>query len=568
MGPNVYAPREGALLVVTLEESPHADELLTQLLVACESHIRVFMAALHWPTPTVVARRDGLQATVFASAPIDALMAATEVNEQAWMSAEATMRGETFTVDIARLRLLYDNARAAEPNAAAVHTESLSRRVTVTFDDETLSVGTGEGSHAWPLAQVPVVAAVPWQEIHDVPVALVTGSNGKTTTTRLVAAMWRAAGRVTGFCCSDGVWIDDAQLDSGDYSGPTGARIVLRDNRVQAAVLETARGGILRRGLAVYRATAAIITNIAADHFGEYGVHTLQDLADAKSVVACALTEDGCVVLNADDSILVALGGRLAVPCAWFSVTDAHDALDTHVASGGDAAIVHDGNAWLHIAHSWHDLGAITAMPLTLGGAAAYNVANILGASLLAAVMGVPVGAITLTLVTFGASPLDNPGRLQRMQFGGVTVLVDYAHNPDGLASLCRAAATVPATRRLLVLGQAGDRDDAQLRALVRAAWLVTPFDRVIVKEMPAMLRGRSLGDLPAVFVEELRALGVPDASVDVAPSELQAIRHALQWARDGDVLVCPVHIDKEVILELLEQLRETRWRAGEVLPA
>lgn len=568
MGPNVYAARAGALLVVAIENDPHAHELFTQLLVACEFQIRALMTALQWPTPMVVAQRDGLQASIFASAPIDALMTATEVNEQAWMSAEATVRGETGAVDLVRLQSLYDVEHAAQPNAAAVYVAALSRNVTVTFDDETLSVGSGEGSYAWPLALVPEVAGVPWHAVRDVPVALVTGSNGKTTTTRLVVAMWRAAGRVVGFCCSDGVWIDDLPLDSGDYSGPTGARMVLRDTRVQAAVLETARGGILRRGLAIHRATAAVITNIAADHFGEYGVHTLHDLADAKRVVATALNDDGRMVLNADDSILARLGARLSVPCAWFSVADTHEALDVHVAGGGDAAIVHDGNAWLHVAQSWHDLGAIAAMPLSFGGAAAYNVANILGASLLAAVMGVPINAITLTLGTFGTTPLDNPGRLQRMQFGGVTVIIDYAHNPDGLTSLCRAAATVPATRRLLVLGQAGDRDDAQLRALVRAAWSVTPFDRVIVKEMPAMLRGRSLGDLPAVFLDELRGLGVPDARVGVAPSELEAVRQALDWARDGDVLVCPVHIDKTFVFALLERMREARWRAGDVLPA
>ncbi len=567
MGPNVYAAREGALLVVAIDDSPHADELFTQLLVACEAQIRALMAALQWPTPTIVARRDGLRASVFASAPIDALMTATEVNEQAWMWAEAGVRSETFTVDIAGLQSLYDIEHAAQPAAAAVHTEALSRRVTVTFDDETLSVGSGDGSCTWPLALVPDVDLLPWNAIHDVPVALVTGSNGKTTTTRLVAAMWRAAGRVAGFCCSDGVWIDDLPLDSGDYSGPTGARTVLRNTRVQAAVLETARGGILRRGLAVHQATAAIITNIAADHFGEYGVHTLQDLAYAKSVVASALQDGGCLVLNADDSILVQLGTRLPVPCAWFSVADVHDALDAHVAGGGDAAIVHDGKAWLHVAQSWHDLGAIAAMPLTLGGAAPYNLANILGASLLAAVMGAPINAITLTLATFGASSLDNPGRLQLWKFGGITVLIDYAHNPDGLAALCRAAASLSSRRRLLVLGQAGDRDNEQLRALVRAAWSVTPFDRVIVKEMPALLRGRSLGDVPAVFVDALRALGVPDARIDVAPSELVAIRHALEWARDGDVLVCPVHIDKALILALLEQLRALGWRAGDTLP-
>ena len=567
MGPNVYCAHEGALLEVNVTATGGSAAALSRLLSAWADQLRARYAACAWPRPEVVVRQRDTTAFAFASAAVDALMTATSVSEQAWVAAETRAAGDVTDEQVRLLRALALAETGTRPMLAMVHAAAVARHVTITFDDDTLSLGSGTGAQTWPLTHVPHPDDIPWHDVHDVPVALVTGSNGKTTTTRLVAAMWRTAGRVAGWCCSDGVWVDDMQLEAGDYAGPAGARYVLRESRVQAAVLETARGGILRRGLAVRHATAAIITNIAADHFGEYGVHTLSDLADTKGVVARALGEHGTLVLNADDPNLVLLGEQASVPLAWFSVTPAHRVVDAHVARGGAAAMVRGGHLWLNLAGERHDLGAVADMPLTLNGVAPYNVANIAGASVLAAVMGVPIAAIQTTLLQFGAAQTHNPGRLQLSRFGSMTVLVDYAHNPDGLAALCRAAASMPAKRRLLVLGQAGNRDDAQLRALVRAAWDVTSFDHVIIKELPTMLRGRPLGQIPGIFADELRRLGVPGAHVEVAPGEFDAITRAMAWAQEGDVLVCPVHVEKGAVLEWLARLGAVGWQPGNPLP-
>ncbi|MEP6730211.1 MAG: Mur ligase family protein [bacterium] len=515
----------------------------------------------------LVVRRHPGGASLFLSAPVDALMSSTDVNEHAWALAESGSRAQPAPTLVAELRAKMSSERASRPNLADVYREALQRELNVTFDDELLTLGSGSGSSSWPLADIPHVAQIDWSALHDVPIALVTGSNGKTTTTRLVAAMCRGAGKTTGWSCSDGVWIDDDQLEHGDYSGPGGARVVLRDARVDAAVLETARGGILRRGLAVSRARAAIITNIAADHFGEYGVSSLHDLAEAKAVVARALGDSGCLVLNADDPMLVELAEKLESRRAWFSVAPDHPALDTHVTNGGDAATVHDGRVMLHVDDAWHDLGAVDAMPLTFGGAAPHNIQNILGAALLASVLHVPTQTIRATLGRFGASPADNPGRLQIYRFGALTVLVDYAHNPDGLEALCETAKKIPAKRRLLLLGQAGNRDDDQLRALARVACNVIAFDRVIIKEMPSMLRGRSEGEISRVLAEELTMHDVPMERIDIAPNELDAIRRAFTWARESDLLVCPVHVEKEAMLSMLARMTERGWTAGATLP-
>jgi UDP-N-acetylmuramyl tripeptide synthase len=567
LGASVFGVQPGAVLEVTCDDS-RADELLP----AWSRRIGEMCMLLGWCQPSgappIVIRRVGGGAQLFLAAPIDVLMTATEANEQAWLAAE-TLAGDDPIADGITTRLTVDaeRERATRPNLATVRASAMARALSTTFDDDAFTVGSGAGGRTWPLGEIPTPMAVPWDDVHDARVVLVTGSNGKTTTTRLVAAMQRAADRSTGWSCSDGVWVNDAQLESGDYSGPAGARAVLRDARVEAAVLETARGGILRRGLAVTRADAAIVTNISADHFGEYGVASERDLAEVKAVVALVLGEGGCLVLNADDALLVEWGSRLTVRRAWFSAAREHPALDAHVLAGGSAAIVRDDRMMMGRDGTWHDLGAVDDMPLTLRGAAPHNVQNILGAALLALETGVSLDVIRHTLATFGASPGDNPGRLQVTDVGGVTVLVDYAHNPDGLAALCETAKTLPARRRLLLLGQAGNRDDEQLRALVRAAWSVTHFDRVIVKEIPDLLRGRPFGQLSRILADELSALGVPEERVEIAGTELDAVRRALTWAADGDLLVCPIHSEKSAVLALLQELRETDWRAGTALP-
>jgi UDP-N-acetylmuramyl tripeptide synthase len=405
-----------------------------------------------------------------------------------------------------------------------------------------------------------------WETARDVPVLLVTGSNGKTTTTRLVAAMFRACGRVTGWSCSDGVWVNATQVEQGDYTGPSGARRVLCDPSVEAVVLETARGGMLRRGLAIDRVHGAIITNISADHYGEYGVETLEDLARVKAIVARALRPDAWLVLNADDPTLVDLAKSLTVPIAWFRASGAVDAV------WGDemahAACVRHEHLWIRDEGTWHDLGAVREMPITLDGRAQHNVANAAGAALLASIAGVPIAAIRTALAAFGASPFDNPGRLMIRPFGGITVVMDYAHNPDGIASLCRTAAAMPAARRLLLLGQAGNRDNAQLRALAQSAWYTQRFDRIIVKDMASMLRGRLPGEVPDLLVRGLLEAGASPDVIARADSEYNGVRDALRWARAGDVLVLGVHVERARVLALMDALSESGWRAGDPIAA
>ncbi len=557
-GPNLLWDRPGAVAEVHCPEP-----LLERFLAVWAAAARRMLDQVGWAGEQLTHRRFPEGASVAVSAPLDALLAATEVNEWAIASATAALGGPAAVPEAeAAAALRTAIAEEACPPLLALHAEAAARGVTCLHDPDEVSVGGGTGSRTWPRAELPVVADVPWDAVHDIPAVLVTGSNGKTTTVRLVAAMAAAAGHCTGYCCTDFVSVGGEILDWGDWAGPAGARYVLRDQRVQFAVLETARGGILRRGLAVTRARAAIVTNIAEDHVGEWGVADLRTLAETKLVVGRAVLPGGRLVLNADDSQLVAMAGRVRAPLLWIGLDPSAGPL----AAGGDACLVEDGQIILRLGGTRTAVAPLAAVPCTMGGAARHNVYNALGATALAAVAGVPLDAIRAGLRDFGTSREDNPGRLNVYRFGEATVLVDFAHNPHGMDALVELARALPATRRLVLLGQAGDRDDAAIRALARSAWALRP-DRVLLKEMEKYLRGRRSGEASDLLAAELRALGAEEAQLERHPSESAAVRAALAWARPGDLLVLPSHAERGRVLGLLDRLTAEHWLPGRPLP-
>jgi cyanophycin synthetase len=350
-------------------------------------------------------------------------------------------------------------------------------------------------------------------------------------------------------------------LATGDYSGPAGARLVMRDRRTEAAVLEVARGGILRRGVAVSRANVAVITNISSDHFGEYGIDDLAGLADVKLSVAAAVAAHGRLVLNADDALLrmkareLALRYGLVAGPAWFARDWDQSYLRKYRAQGAATCGVRDGRLWLQEADEEQDLGLVAAMPLSIGGIAAYNVANLAAAALAAVSLGIPAGTVAAVFALFGENIADNPGRMMRFEFKGVQVLIDYAHNPDGLRGFLSVATQLRGKGRLgLLLGHAGNRQDSDITELARAAAEFHP-DLIVVKEDEAHLRGRAPGEVPGIIRDELLRLGLQEAALPVRDNELDAARCALEWARAGDVLALPLHspVARAAVVSILQ---------------
>ncbi|HEY2274744.1 MAG TPA: Mur ligase family protein, partial [Steroidobacteraceae bacterium] len=541
-----------------------------RLIEGWRSRVTRARARLGWTMPGVVARRHAGGASLALAAPPDQLFTATEVNEWAlcaallarepvrWsglaqaLAAAALDSASDPAADLppvleeaaALERLALLASREARPDLARLLDASETRSLPHVLDETLLTLGAGALGRDFELVALPEAAAVPWDALADIPTAVVTGSNGKTTSVRLLAACGEAHGWRTAYCCTDGVFLGGTLLGGGDYSGPLGARLVMRERRAHCAITETARGGILRRGIALSRAHVALVTNVSPDHFGEYGIDDLDGLADVKLSVAGLLGPEGLLVMNADDERLVAKAPQLArrfgrAPVlGWFSLDDARPLLEAHRAGGGATCAVRDGRLLLRYGGAQHDLGRVSDMPLTVGGSAGYNVANLAGAALAAAALGVPPTGIAAVFARFGSSVADNFGRLMRFERAGVRILVDYAHNVEGLRGLLEVAEFLRAGKGRLgtLLGHAGNRQDAEIEALARVAAGFHPA-LVVVKENEAHLRGRAPGELPRLIHAALLAAGVPASALPVRMSELEAVQCALEWARPGDVL-------------------------------
>lgn len=547
-GPNLLLDRAGAALEVSLE--PGEEEAVV---AAWQEQARRILDAVGWEDEETAARIFPGGASLAVSAPIDGLYAATEVNEWAWTAAETVARGIGDPPDLAEAagRLWEEIERERNPALLALRDAARERGVAFLWGEDLATVGLGKGSRTWPMDALPAPGEVDWEAVHDIPVLLVTGTNGKTTTVRLLAAMLREAGKVVGTTSTDRIEIEGETIGQGDFSGPGGARALLRDGRMEVAVLETARGGLLRRGLALDRADAALVTNIAADHLGEFGMHDLASLTAAKLVVTRAVSMGGTVVLNADDPELVRASRALVARVSWFSLDPESPVLRTQLGAGGPAAFLDGEELVLVTVGERRTVARVGEIPIAFGGAARYNVANALAAIALAATLHLPLEDMAAGLRAFRNDPEDNPGRANLFERDGVRILVDYAHNPHGVEALLPLAATLPAERRLLLIGQAGDRDDEALRDFARAAWPFRP-DFVVVKELPEMLRGRRPGEVPEVFADEFQRLGMPPQAIAKTDSELEGVRRALEWARAGDLLLLLVHKQREEVLELL----------------
>jgi cyanophycin synthetase len=585
MGANVFFASTGAVLDVT---SALID---AGVIAAWRARIERATRSFPWGPPKTVARPHAGGVQLAITAPYDQLFLATEINEWAlcatlvaadperWRGLEAALRSEAAenAVDgnlAVALPPVLDEAAAFErferiaaleshPKLKRLLDAAAARFLPTVLDEASLTLGAGTGSRDFPLDALPEESDVPWDELGDIPTAVVTGSNGKTTTVRLLAACARAAGWHTGYNCTDGVYLDDEPLASGDYSGPAGARMVLRDHRTQAAILETARGGILRRGIAVTQASVAVVTNVSADHFGEYGIDNLADLAATKLTVGAAVWRRGVLVLNADDPSLRAQAEDLPIRfgqrpvLGWFSA-EANSPLLVEYAARGDLTCgASNGRLVLKHGRVSHDLGAIAEMPLTIGGVATYNIANLAGAALAALALAITPSTISEVFGHFGARAEDNPGRMMRFARDGVTVLIDYAHNPDGLRGFLKVASHLRRDGRLaIILGQAGNRQDADIEELVQVTASFHP-DLIVVKENETQLRGRAPGEMPQLIRDKLLRLGLPESALALEHTELDAARHALSWARPGDIVALPMHISS-ARKALLAELRQT----------
>ena len=504
----------------------------------------------------VRAHRGG---AIFAyGAAIDVMLTLAESSEWAMLSAVETSSGRAaldLEPKLAEIRAILAGERSVR--LLALQAEAARRGVPFLWDDELVSVGMGHRSVSYLRHELPEVAGVPWSEVGAIPVALVTGTNGKTTSSRLLARIANEAKLCVALASTDGIAIGSEILEDGDWTCPGAARIALRRKDVELAVLETARGGILRRGLAVESCDVALITNVSEDHLGLYGIDDVAAMAEVKGVVARAVRTGGTAVLNASDPHLVALAGSLACKVAFFADLDgpagpaqsAARAVIDAAASKGQLVVVAEGQSIAVRGEA--PLLAVTEIPITFGGAARYNVENVLGAVATARALGLPEVAILAALRGFGMQ--DNPGRGQIVVRDGVTLVLDFGHNTQGVRAVMSLVASLRKGRGRLVVvtGSPGDRTNEEIEGVARTLYEARP-DHVFVRELEHYLRGRAPFEVPALFQRTFHELGLPDAAFSVAASEVDALERAFTNATPGDVIVVLVHVDKEAVTAFL----------------
>ncbi len=376
-----------------------------------------------------------------------------------------------------------------------------------------------------------------------IPIVALTGTNGKTTTTRLIAHMFRQIYHTVGFTTTDGIYINDYLVESGDTTGPQSAQVILQDPTVEIAVLETARGGLLRSGLAFQFCDVGVVLNVAADHLGLGDINTIDELAKLKAVVAESVHKDGYAVLNADDQRVAAMAAHVRGKVAYFTMDPANPLVRSHIKTGGIAAIYDQGEVSICQADWVMRIDAVAAMPLTLGGRVPFMIANVLAASLAAFVQGVPVESIRTALHSFRASTEQTPGRMNLFNLGHYHALVDYAHNPAGYAAVGGFVKNWDGPK-IGVIGAPGDRRDEDLVELGRLAGQM--FDQVIIKEDDDR-RGRAPGSVADLIVQGLTAAATA-VTYTIQLDEVIAIEQALDQAPpDSLIVILPERVSRAI---------------------
>jgi cyanophycin synthetase len=404
-----------------------------------------------------------------------------------------------------------------------------------------------------------------------IPVVSITGTNGKSTVTRLITHILKVAGKRVGTTTSDGVLVDERLVDPGDWTGPGGAWQILERSDLDVGVLETARGGLVLRGMGYESNDASVVTNVTSDHLDLQGIHTLPELAEVKSTVARATREGGWAVLNADDPLVASIARRVRSKVAMFSIGDGGAAaVRRTVAGGGRGYVLRDG--WLieldgsaKDGPAEHRIVEVGRVPITLGGLARHNVANALAAAGAARGLGVTLAQLRDGLSDFQPSSERSPGRLNLFRLGARIVIVDFAHNEAGVSAVLDVAEGIAggaagrASPITAIIGTAGDRPDDTLRGIGKIAG--KRAQRVAIKETTKYLRGRSRESVVGEILAGVTSSGRATSDVPVYESETAALRAELARSEGSSrpdaprVIVLMCHEEREEVFALLAEL-------------
>jgi cyanophycin synthetase len=385
-----------------------------------------------------------------------------------------------------------------------------------------------------------------------IPIAAVTGVNGKTTTTRFLSYLMGSTGRKVAMTCTDGIYIDGRRVDKGDCSGPQSARSVLMNPTVDIAVLETARGGILRAGLGFDLCDVAVVTNIGeGDHLGLSDIGTLEQLAKVKRCIVDVVQKDGYGVLNAEDPLVAAMAEKCPGKVAFFSTNPNNEVVVAHRAQGGRAVLARDGQIILADGAQETVLTSLDCVPLTHGGRIGFQVENTLAAVAAAWCLGLPLDLLRDGVETFGGDVKTVPGRFNLLEINGATVVIDYGHNASSLKAMVATLSQFPHARRTVVYSAAGDRRDEDL--IRQGELLAEGLDRVILYE-DHYLRGRASGEIMRLFREGANKGGRASEVMEVQGA-VKSVETALAMVQPGELLVIQADVVDETVEYVFRQL-------------
>lgn len=363
-----------------------------------------------------------------------------------------------------------------------------------------------------------------------IPIIAITGTNGKTTTTRLIAHIVKNNGYKVGFTTSDGIYVGNSMLTKGDTTGPVSAEFILKDPTVAFAVLETARGGILRAGLGFTQCDVAVVTNIQEDHMGLSDIHTLEDMSRVKGVVVESVKDNGYAVVNADNKHCVNIGKNASCNVAYFSMDENNPVIVEHCKSGGIAAIYENGFITIKKGEWKFRVNKVSGIPLTFGGRVSFMIQNVLAATLAAYTYGFKTEDISMSLQTFIPSAAQTPGRMNIFEFKDYRVMIDFAHNADGFRGIKEFLASIESPMKIGIITGTGDRRDEDIRDLGRIS--AEMFDHIIIRQ-DKFLRGRQAEDIVNLLVEGIKSVN-PKQSFEYIPKEVEALKHAFSIAKPG----------------------------------
>ena len=382
-----------------------------------------------------------------------------------------------------------------------------------------------------------------------IPIIAVTGTNGKTTTTRLIAHIVKNNGYKVGFTTSDGIYVQNHMMEKGDTTGPISAEYILKDPTVEFAVLETARGGILRSGLGFSQCDIGVVTNIQEDHLGINDIDTLDDLARVKATVVRSVKKDGWAILNAEDEYCMKIAKELSCNIAYFSLDEDAPVVKQLAKEGKIVAVYENGFITIKKGEWKIRVERATHVPLTLGGKAKFMISNVLAATLAGYLYGFKTEDISLSLQTFIPSAAQTPGRMNIFEFKKFKVLIDFAHNPSGYRGVEDYLNSVEATKKIGIIAGVGDRRDEDIRecALIAARM----FDHIIIRQ-EKHLRGRTEEEINALILQGIAESG-KNVTHEVIPKEVEALKHAMNSAEDGSFITAL----SDVITNAIEVVQE-----------